>query len=614
MIDDHGPIGRIPIRGRFRLIRDSLSYVKPEKADEFRYRDILYFARYLYPLRGVIAVSLLLTFLTSALSAAFPLSGKWIVDYIFMKGSIQPIISALKDHHLGSLAPVAGRVLTSLPWLLAALMVIQAVKYLAGNELSLLNYRINTEYGYRVKMAVFSRVMRYPLSYFKSTRSGYLLARINSDAGGLSSVSGSFLNVIVTSSMSLVVSASVLITLSRPLTWFVVLSVPLTVVLSYYITKFHRSYQIRMRESGLRLSADGQDLINTIDLIKTHAAEERELARYAQATKENIALNIANMIFGQVTGGVRQALGYGVKLGVMLYGGSQVLDGRMTIGDYTAFLTMYPQLTGAITSFLQMPISMQHTAISAGRVKELLDLATEYEHEDPTRRLLYPKAVAAGDIRCEQVGFGYGDGAAVLTDVEMHIRPGERIALVGPTGSGKTTLINLLLKFYRPQSGHIYIDGYDSADLNPAWIREQIGLVSQDLMLFHDTIFNNIRYSRPEADEAEVMAAARSAGIHGEITAFPEGYDTVVGERGGKLSGGQKQRIAIARAFLRNAPIMILDEPTAHLDLATEAELLKEFVKICAGRTTIIITHRESLLHLADRVYELRQGRVQLRS
>jgi subfamily B ATP-binding cassette protein MsbA len=192
----------------------------------------------------------------------------------------------------------------------------------------------------------------------------------------------------------------------------------------------------------------------------------------------------------------------------------------------------------------------------------------------------------------------------------LQISHGECVAFCGPTGAGKTTFIHLLLRFFRPQRGTITLDEYDLRDLSPAWVREQIAVVSQDLMLFHDTIMNNIRYSRPDATEEMVINAAQQAGIHDEVMNFPEGYNALVGERGGKLSGGQKQRIAIARALIRNSPIIILDEPTAHLDFETEERLLIEFMRICQGRTMIVITHRPGLLHLAQRIYEVKDGMI----
>ncbi len=604
-----GPVGKVPLRGRFRLLRDSMVYVPPEKGEEFHYRDILHFTRYLLPMKWAILSSLILTFIVSLLGTALPLSSKWIIDYIFMHESIQPVLDGLASHHLSFLIPFVSTALTSLPLLIATLAVVSAGKYIISNELMLINYRINTEYAYRVKMTIFTHVMKYPVSYFRSTRSGYLLARINSDAGGISSLSGSFLQGIITSGTTLFVSLTILLSLSLPLTIFVILTVPVTVGISYWVIRIYRSYGIRSREAGLQIAADGQDLFSSIDLIKTHAAEERELGRYMKRSLDMVSLTISNMLFGQMTSGVQSAYTNIVRLVVMLVGGGLVLTQQMSIGSYTAFLAMYPQLTGAISSFLQIPISLQGTAIAAGRVKELLDMSTEYEHDDPGKSLIYPDYSTAGHIQVENITFSYDEGTPVLKGITLEIKPGDRIGIVGQTGAGKTTFISLLLKFYRPQQGKILIDGIDYRDLNPAWIRNQIAVVSQDLMLFHDTIMNNIRYSRSDAKDEEVMAAARSAGIHEEINNFPNGYDTIVGERGSKLSGGQKQRIAIARAFLRDSRIIILDEPTAHLDKETEEALIKEFLVTCAGKTMIVITHRESLLELVSRIYRVENGK-----
>lgn len=595
-------------------MREAFTRVEHVPGSSFRYRDMLYFVRFLLPLKWVIAASLALTFVSSLLSTALPLSSKWIIDYLFLRQSIQPVIDALASVGLSFLIPAARSVLGSLPLLISGLAIISLVRYLISSGLAFVNYRISSEYEYRVRMAVFSRVLRYPLSCFKSTRSGYLLARISGDTGKLNMISSGFLQTIITSGAALAVSASVLISLSVPLTALVAVSVPVTVLVSFLALRYSRSHMLRKRESDLRISADGQDMISTIDLIKTHAAEEREIEKYDQAFRNNIALTIASMVFGHISGGMQKAIGHGFKLGIVLYGGTLVMGGRMSVGDYTAFIAMYPQFTGSLSNLFQLPLTLQQTAIAAGSVKELLTVSTECEHEDPGRTLITPAAGARGDIRYDHVYFAYEEDKAVLTDITLDISAGERIGIAGATGAGKTTLVHLLLKFYRPRSGSIFIDDYNLSDLNPSWVREHIALVSQEIMLFHDTIFNNILYSKPDAGKDDVYAAAQSAGIHDEILRFPRRYDTMVGERGGKLSGGQKQRIAIARALLRNSPMIILDEPTSHLDLATEQKLVGEFLRICQGRTTIIITHRESLLQLANRVFEIRNGRLLRRS
>lgn len=604
------PVGKVPLRGRIKLIRDSMRYVPPGEGESFRYRDILYFARFLIPLKWPIILSLILSFIISLSSTVLPLSSKWVIDYLFLGESTAPLLDSLQANHLGFLVPFVSQVFQSLPLVICTLAIVEGIKFFLSNERSLIQYRINTEFTYRVRMMVFHQVLRYPLSYFKSSRTGYLLARISGDTGGLSAISGNILQGIISGATTLVVTATILSSLSFSLTLIVLIFVPVSVALSYWVNRISRSYSIRGREIGLRTSADGQEILSAIDTIKIHASEHRELEKYAKNLQNTISLTVASMLFGQVTGGVSRSISYALTLLVMLVGGTMVMEKQMSVGDYTAFLAMYPQLTGAVTMFLQLPLSLQGTAISAGRVKELLDLATEDDSSDPDHPLIIPKVPARGEIICENVSFAYEPNTPVLSGCSLTVRPGEHIVLTGQTGAGKSTFIHLLLKFYRPDSGNIFIDGIEIGDLHPRWIREQMAVVSQDLFLFHDTIMNNVRYSRPDATDEEVINACRSAGLHEEIMKFPESYDLIVGERGGKLSGGQKQRLAIARALLRNAPIFILDEPTAHLDPETEKRLTDEFMRLLAGKTVIIISHREDLTRLADRVYQLRNGKV----
>ncbi|OQB38465.1 MAG: putative ABC transporter ATP-binding protein [Euryarchaeota archaeon ADurb.Bin165] len=609
-----GSIAKVPVRGRLKLLRESMRYVPPEEGDSFRYRDILFFLRFLIPLKGPIIASLILSFIISISSTIMPLSSKWVIDYLFLGQSTAPLLGKIEAHNLGFLVPYADLVLHSLPLVICTLAVVEIIKYVLSNERSLIQYRINTEFTYRVRMTVFHQVLRYPLSYFKSSRTGYLLARISGDTSGLSAISGSILQGIISNATTLIVTSTILFSLSQTLTLIVLVFVPISVGLSYWINRISRSYNIRGREIGLRTSADGQEILSAIDTIKIHASEHRELDKYANNLQKSISLTIASMLFGQVTGGIQRSISYALTLIVMLIGGTLVIEKLMSIGDYTAFLAMYPQLTGAVSMFLQLPLSLQGTAIASGRVKELLDLTTEDESPDPKHPLIVPDHPTRGEIVCDNVSFSYDSDVPVLSDCSLYIAPGEHIVLTGQTGAGKSTFIHLLLKLYQPDSGNIFLDGMNIRDLHPRWIREQMAVVSQDLFLFHDTIMNNVRYSRPDASDDEVMQACRSAGLHDEIMTFPEGYDLIVGERGGKLSGGQKQRLAIARALLRNAPIFILDEPTAHLDPETEKRLTDEFMRLLAGRTVIIISHREDLTRLADRVYHMKQGKIHVLS
>ncbi len=240
---------------------------------------------------------------------------------------------------------------------------------------------------------------------------------------------------------------------------------------------------------------------------------------------------------------------------------------------------------------------------------EMFNVVPEYEKEEKDRKGKRPEKVE-GRVRFENVSFAYQVDKPVLNDIGFDLRKGEIIALVGASGVGKTTMINLLLKFYTPQQGAIYLDDNDIQDLDTVWLRKQISVVPQDLFLFDDTIENNIRYAKPAATREEVIMAAKNAQVHDDIMRLEGNYDAMVGERGNLLSTGQRQRISIARAFLKDAPILILDEPTSALDIETERHLKESMKDLIKGRTTIVISHRMSLTDVADKVLVVKNGKI----
>ncbi|NLZ44763.1 MAG: ABC transporter ATP-binding protein, partial [Clostridia bacterium] len=291
---------------------------------------------------------------------------------------------------------------------------------------------------------------------------------------------------------------------------------------------------------------------------------------------------------------------------VLWYGGREVILGKLTVGELIAFFGYIAMITAPITRMTQQFSLFQQSFAAADRVFEILD--QEPEIKEAPGAIVLPKI--RGEVVFSGVSFAYPKGKVVLSDINLHIQPGEIVALVGPSGAGKTSLVNLIPRFYDPLAGSIFIDGHDIRRIRLSSLREQIGLVPQDPILFGVSIRENISYGRVGATEEEIIAAAKAANAHDFIMKFPNGYETILGERGLTVSGGERQRIAVARALLRNPAILILDEATSALDVKSEQLVQEALERLMKGRTAFIIAHRLSTIQFADRVVVLDQGRI----
>jgi subfamily B ATP-binding cassette protein MsbA len=296
-----------------------------------------------------------------------------------------------------------------------------------------------------------------------------------------------------------------------------------------------------------------------------------------------------------------------MKLFIMWFTASEVIKGTMTIGDLTSFSLYAMNLYGTLNGLFNQLISLQYLFVSMGRLHEMFSIAPEFETGDRVTTSYTPVNID-GEIIFKDVSFGYEENMPVLKNVSLAVHPGEVVAITGASGAGKTTLISLILKLYDPQAGNILLDGNDLRQLSTQWLRAQIGIVSQETFLFNDTIEHNIKYGKPQATFDEVKEAARKAHIDKDIEGFEEGYQTVVGERGSKLSVGQKQRISLARAFLKDPPILILDEPTSALDKEAEGAITYTLREVTKNRTTFLITHHAPIVGIAHRIFVLSNG------
>ena len=380
---------------------------------------------------------------------------------------------------------------------------------------------------------------------------------------------------------------------------------PLYWAIRYYGERIRReSTTIQERESDLLATTqEGLGSIRMVQAFGRESFEIRQFVRHATRSLEaNFRLNMTSMKSALV---VTTLIAVGTS--VMYYVGTvQVLDGRLSIGDMTVFVAYLATLYQPIQQLTYTAWALEGAAAGAQRCFEVLD--REEETKDAPDAV--PLGVARGEITMAGVAFAYDPKAPVLAGVDLAIAPGETVAFVGGTGAGKSTLMSLVPRFYDPTEGVVRIDGHDLKNLTKASLRAQIGMVLQDTLLFSSSIRENIAYGREGATEEEIVEAAKRAQAYDFIMAQPQGFDTPVGERGGHLSVGQRQRIGIARAFLKNAPILLLDEPTSALDPSTEKAIMETIAELMRGRTTLIITHRLSTVHNLGRVVLLERGRI----
>ncbi len=498
-----------------------------------------------------------------------------------------------------------GRIELLLPIALAAggATVVQAItSFFLGQTLGVAAQRAITDMRKKVQ----AKIMRLPVRYFDSTQSGVLLSRIMSDAEGIRNLVGTGLVQLVGGVLTAIISLGVLLYLNWRMT--LVTAVVLALFGAGMATAFKRLRPLFRERGKIQAEVTGRltEALGGIRIVKSYTAEKREEIVFTHGAHK-LFRNIAQSMTGvsATTSGGTVIIGV-VGVIMIWMGGNAILAGTMTLGDFVMYIFFIGLLAAPMISIASIGTQITEAFAGLDRIREIMNMQTEDEADEGKPSL----GAIDGDIRFDQVWFEYNEGVPVLKDVSFHAAPGTTTALVGSSGSGKSTLISLVMAFNRPLKGTISVDGKNLMDIPLRDYREQLASVLQENFLFDGTIAANIGYAKPGASLDEIKAAAQLAHCEEFILKFPEGYETIVGERGIKLSGGQRQRVSIARAILASPKVLILDEATSSLDSESE-EMIQDGLKaLRTGRTTFVIAHRLSTIRSADQILVMEGGEI----
>lgn len=453
---------------------------------------------------------------------------------------------------------------------------------------------------------LFAHLQTLTVNFFSRRRTGELLSRLMSDVTVIQSLVTETPIDTVKQLVTFIGGITFLLLMNWQLCLLILILLPLLVVVSKLFGRKLKSLSTSIQDHTAALSTLAEEVISGIRIVKSFVQTQREKDRFADQVDQTLHLTLSRAGIMAVFIPVISLMTFSSATAVLWYGGRQVIDGTVTPGDLFAFVLFAGILIGPFSSAARVFTQIKEAQGATQRVFEILDAQPDISDRPDAQTLV----TVEGHVRMEHVTFGYDSRHSVLSNLSFEAKPGELVALVGPTGAGKTTVINLLHRFYDPIGGRLTIDGRDLRDVTlESWYR-QIALVPQETILFGGTILDNIRYGKMEAEEPAVWEASHAAHAHDFITKLPDGYQTLVGEKGVNLSGGQRQRIAIARAILKNPRILLLDEATSSLDTDSERLVQEALQRLMVGRTTFVVAHRLSTIQRADRILVLDKGKL----
>ena len=470
--------------------------------------------------------------------------------------------------------------------------------------------RVTTSVGewvaHDLRSTLYSHIQRLSLAYHDQKRTGDLISRVTSDIDAIQSFVSSGLLGALVSSFTLVGMVGVMLYLNWRFTLIALSVAPVLFVVVYSYTRRIKKAAREVRKKEGEIVSVIEEVLSSIRVVKAFAREDYEQQRLEEQSLEGVEMALrARSIKARLSPLVEIIVACGTAL-VLWFGARMVLEGSLHEGDLIVFVWYLGKMYKPMQDLSKMTDTFSKAAVGYERIKEVLETDGQVKDLPDARRAPRLK----GLIEFQDVAFAYEPEHPVLSAVNFSIQPGQTVALVGPTGAGKTTIISLIPRFYDPSAGRIMIDGRDVRKYTQKSVRQQISFVLQETVLFHGPVWHNIAYGKPEATRSEILRAAELANAHEFIEKMPEGYDTIVGERGMTLSGGQRQRIAIARAVIRNTPILILDEPSSGLDAASEKLVFEALDRLMEGRTAIVIAHRLSTIQRADVIFVVDNGRL----
>ncbi len=554
------------------------------------------------PYKGRLAVVLLLVLVGVGLEALLPWPLKFIVDNVLKGDRLPDAMSWLPQ------LPGASSDPGLLLWLAGASVMLFVAKRAAHMMRGYVVSGVGGLMMFDLGSDLFERLQRLSLRFHGRQRTGDLVRRITKDTESVRKLVVSISLTLLTSLATLAVMFVIMWQLDAFLAVVALVAAPPLLLVIKMFSEVMRGRYYEQNQAESELVATAEQTLTALPAVKAFTRETYEVERFRAQTQRTVRSSLRALASGMqfsISKGAVTAMG---TVAIMIVGGIHVLNGTLSVGSLLVFLSYLTSLYAPMESLAGLSDSVASASAGARRVLEVLDEEDEVR-EAPTAYAL--PAPSRGHIHLESVTFGYRPGEPVLSDVSLEIEPGETVALVGRTGAGKSTLISLLFRFFDPWHGIVSVDGHDVRGLQLESLRSQISLVLQEPFLLPLSVAENITYGRPGATRAEIEAAAEAANAAEFIADLPEGYETVLGERGATLSGGQRQRVAIARALLKDAPIVVLDEPTSALDATTEASLMEALDRLMERRTVIVIAHRLTTVQRADRILLLTGGRIQ---